>query len=161
MRKDRALVSRRGEEGFTLIEALIAMVILIVGIAAIANLMVVAGSSNAVANSGTAASAVASQQMELLKSASYDTLVTGGTITVPVNHTAHPACNSGVVTAAYACDALVEGVGTIHVQWEISPQLAAAAPAQTRFVELVAQPIAPALRQRATAHFTTFRTDNQ
>ena len=70
---------RRGEQGFTLIEALIAMVILIVGIAAISNLMVVAGSSNAVANHTTAASAIAAQQMELLKSQTFGNLMQGGT----------------------------------------------------------------------------------
>ena len=162
MRSDTGVVvQRRGEAGFTLIEALIAMVILIVGIAAIANLMVVAGTSNTVANSSTAASAVASQQMDLLKSASFETLVSGGTATVPTgpHTTSHPACNAAVVTTAFACDALVEGVGTVHVQWAVT-LAPAAAPAATYFIDVVAQPIAPAVRQRGSARFTTFRTDN-
>jgi type II secretory pathway pseudopilin PulG len=163
MRTDTGVVvQRRAEAGFTLIEALIAMVILIVGIAAIANLMVVAGTSNTVANSSTAASAVASQQMDLLKSASYETLVAGGTATVPTtpHTTAHPVCNVAAVTAGFACDAVVEGVGTIHVQWAVTGPLAGAAPAATYFIDVVAQPIAPATRQRGTARYTTFRTDN-
>jgi type II secretory pathway pseudopilin PulG len=162
MRTDTGVVvQRRGEAGFTLIEALIAMVILIVGIAAIANLMVVAGTSNTVANSSTAASAVASQQMDLLKSASFETLVPGGTATVPTGpHTPHAACNVAAVTAGFACDSVVEGVGTVHVQWAVSPPLPGAAPAVTYFIDVVAQPIAPATRQRGTARYTTFRTDN-
>jgi type II secretory pathway pseudopilin PulG len=160
MRTHTEIVQRHGEEGFTLIEALIAMVILIVGIAAIANLMVIAGTSNTVANSSSAASAVASQQMDLLKSASFETLVPGGSVTVPANHVAHAACNSAPVTGMYVCDTNVEGVGTVHVQWAITGPLVGATPAVTHFIELIAQPIAPATRQRGTARFTTFRTDN-
>ena len=161
MRNHRTGVShRRGEQGFTLIEALIAMVILIVGIAAISNLMVVAGTSNTVANSTTAASSVASQQMELLKAARYNMLAAGGTMVMPPTHTtSHPQCNTGVVTAVYACDTNVPGVGSIHVQWEIVGPLAGAVPAGTVFINLMAQPIAPGIGMRARARFTTFRTD--
>ena len=160
MRQQDGAAGRRAEAGFTLIEALIAMVILMVGIAAIANLMVVAGSSNTVANASTAATAVASQQMDLIKAASYETLVAGGTTVVPANHTNHPDCNAAPVQGQFVCDAAVIGVGTIHVQWAITGPLAAAAPAGTYFVDLVAQPIERATRQRATARFTAFRTDN-
>ena len=160
MRNHTTAVShRRGEEGFTLIEALIAMLILIVGIAAISNLIVVAGTSNTVANSTTAASAVASQQMELLKTARYNTLVAGGTMVVPPNHTPHLQCNTGLVAAVYAWDTNVPGVGSIHVQWEIVGPLPGAAPAGTVFINLLAQPVAPGIGIRGRARFTTFRTD--
>ena len=43
-----------GEAGFTLIEALVAMVVLTFGLMAVTNLMLVAASSNTVANQGTA-----------------------------------------------------------------------------------------------------------
>lgn len=156
-----AVPDRRGEQGFTLIEALIAMVILIVGIAAIANLMVVAGTSNTVANSTTAASAVATQQMDLLKSASFETLVPGGTLVMAVPHppAGHADCNTAPVQGIYICDARVEGVGTIHVQWAITA-IPAAAPAATDFIDLIAQPVAPTIGTRARARYTTFRTAN-
>jgi hypothetical protein len=98
--------------------------------------------------------------MDLLKSASFETLGAGGTVTVPANHTGHDPCNSAAVQGVFECDQNVTGVGTIHVQWAITGPLPAATPAQTLFVDLVAQPVARATRQRATAHFTAFRTDN-
>ena len=150
---------RRGEQGFTLVEALIAMVILIVGIAAISNLMVVAGTSNTVANSTTAASSVASRQMELLKATTFPSLVPGGTMVVPANHVPHPACDSAPVTAMFVCDTSVPGVGTIHVQWQVIGPLAGATPAGTLFINVLAQPVAPGIGIRGRANFTTFRTD--
>lgn len=44
-----------GEAGFTLVEALLAVVVLIFGLMAVTNLMLVAASSNSVANQGTPA----------------------------------------------------------------------------------------------------------
>ncbi len=58
----------RTEAGFTLIEALVAIVVLSFGLIAITNLLVVAASSNTVANQGTAAAAVASRELDRLKS---------------------------------------------------------------------------------------------
>ena len=49
------------EAGFTLVEALCAIVILAFGLMAIANLMVVAATSNTVANQSTAATTLATQ----------------------------------------------------------------------------------------------------
>ena len=98
MHHARKAAPRHGEQGFTLIEALIAMVILIVGIAAISNLMVVAGTSNAAANSTTGASAVAAQQMELLKSQTFTGLAAGGGVIVPPVHAGgHPPCGQASV----------------------------------------------------------------
>ena len=62
-------------------------------------------------------------------------------------------------TNVFACDENVPGVGTIHVQWQIIGPLAGAAPAQTTFIDLVAQPIAPSIGLRSRARFTSFRTD--
>jgi type II secretory pathway pseudopilin PulG len=162
MQENGRNVTRRGEQGFTLIEALIAMVILIVGIAAISNLMVVAGSSNAVANHTTAASAIAAQQMDLLKSRTFAQLGAGGTVAVPPVHAAgHPPCGlASTAPGNFNCDAVVTGVGTVHVQWLITPALAGAAPATTVFIELVAEPVAPSVGRRSRASFTTFRTAN-
>lgn len=152
--KDSSTVAERpGEAGFTLIEALTAMVILLFGIAAVANLMVIAGSSNTAANHGTAATTIATQQMELLKAAPFNTLVPGGSITGDVGPPG--ACGGAPVTATYQCDAQVAGVGLVHVRWEIAALPAAP---NTRFVQMVAESVSPLVRRRTRAWFTTFRT---
>jgi hypothetical protein len=61
------LPPRTSESGFTLIEALIAIVVLMVGIVAIVNLFVVASTSNAIGNHSTAATGQATETMERLK----------------------------------------------------------------------------------------------
>ena len=60
--------ARPGQAGFTLIEALAAMVILTFGLMAVTNLMLIAGTSNTVANRSSAATMAASRQLEILKS---------------------------------------------------------------------------------------------
>ena len=70
-------ISRR-EAGFTLIEALTAIVILSFGLMAVTNLLIVAASSNAVANQSTAATNSASQVLEQLRSVSFQNLAIGG-----------------------------------------------------------------------------------
>jgi type II secretory pathway pseudopilin PulG len=94
-----------GEEGFTLIEALIAIVILIFGLAAIANLYAVAGGSNSAANQGTAAVTIAAERMEMLKATPYNELVDGGSLDSD--------------QGTYFSDTQMPGVGTIHTRWLI------------------------------------------
>ncbi|MBI4482378.1 MAG: prepilin-type N-terminal cleavage/methylation domain-containing protein [Acidobacteria bacterium] len=61
---------RLGEQrGFTLIETMVAMVILIFGVIAVSNLFIVAVSNNALARSKTTAMATAQQRMDELKRA--------------------------------------------------------------------------------------------
>jgi hypothetical protein len=61
------------EAGFTLIEALIAVVILIVGLAAVSNLMLVAASSNQTGNNLSMTTAEATARMETLKQVPFGT----------------------------------------------------------------------------------------
>ena len=63
--------ARPSEAGFTLIEALVAMLVLAFGVAAVANLMLVGASSNSVGNATTAATAIASRELERLKGVPY------------------------------------------------------------------------------------------
>src|SRR4026208_1212508 len=67
---------RAGEAGFTLIEALVAILVLVFGLIGIANLMLAAATSNSVAHQATAATAQASRTLEDLKATSFDTLNT-------------------------------------------------------------------------------------
>ena len=62
---------RGGEAGFTLVEALVAVVVLVFGLMAVTNLMLVAASSNSVANQGTAAVNTATRVMDMVKSTPY------------------------------------------------------------------------------------------
>jgi len=161
MRHQTTAEGRAGEQGFTLIEALVAMVILMFGVAAVANLMVVAGSSNTVANHSTAATGAATQQMELLKSAPFSTLVTGGNIVTDTGPTG--ACGVTPVTTTYNCNSVpiganaqFVGVGRMHVRWQIFAPTAAAP--NTRFIQVTAESMAPAIGRRSRVLLTTFRT---
>src|SRR5262249_53016841 len=71
-----------GSSGFTLVEALVAIVILVFGLIAIANLMIVASSSNSVARQATGAATIASLQLEQLKALPFNNagLATGGDV---------------------------------------------------------------------------------
>ena len=64
---------RKGGAGFSLIEVMIAIVILTVGLLSLAQMMVVATNANALAGRMTASSALAKQQLELLKAAPFYT----------------------------------------------------------------------------------------
>ena len=70
--------NRSSEAGFTLVEALVAIVILVFGLIAVTNLLVVAASSNSVANQATAAATIAAQRLELLKAQPFTSLTVGG-----------------------------------------------------------------------------------
>lgn len=157
MRNDSLYEGREQEQGFTLIEALVAMVILMFGIAAVANLMVVAGTSNTVANHSTAAAAVAAAQMELIKSVPFNMLPgAGGSLTANVGATG--VCGTTPVTATFNCNRQVPGVGFFRVRWQISAPLTGQGFPDTRFIQVRAESLAPAIGLRSRADFTAFRT---
>lgn len=130
----------RGQAGFTLMEALIAMMILIFGIIAVANLMIVAASSNTVANQSTAAATSASQQLERLKATPYNTLATGGGVDSDVS--------------GFNRDDDFPGVGRIHTRWEV----VATGDPLVRFVRVRSEGTGALSVRRSRAEFTTFRT---
>jgi type II secretory pathway pseudopilin PulG len=147
------LQRRDGQAGFTLVEALIAIFILIVGVAAVATLMVVAGTSNTAANHGTAATAVATQQLELLKATPYGNLVPqANTLAAPG---VGPIAPCGPVVGTYRCFVEVQGVGRMNVRWQIDALPAAPT---SRFIQVVAESSAPSVALRSRAWFTTVRT---
>jgi type II secretory pathway pseudopilin PulG len=172
MRDQPVVLNRRREQGFTLIEALIAIVILIFGLAAVANLMVVAGSSNTAANHSTAAATVARQQMELIKSTRYDQLVAGGNIDADVGAPGECGVTPVATPGVYNCDSSknvgpnpmfdvdYKGIGTMHVRWRIWPAVTTGT-ITTSFIQVAAESTAPAMGRRSRVVLTTFRTDNQ
>lgn len=127
------------EAGFTLIEALFAMVILIFGLLAVTNLLIVGASSNSTANQSSATTALASEQMERLKAIPFTTLATGGSLTAD--------------STGFFRDDAIDGVGPMKTRWTItSPST------QTRFIQVRSEPLGGFLKTRARADFSTFRT---
>jgi type IV pilus assembly protein PilV len=68
----RSLCSRKSEQGFSLIEVLIAISILAIGLLAVASMQGSASKNNVLAGSRTEAATLASEQMETLLSLDWD-----------------------------------------------------------------------------------------
>ena len=133
--------NRSSEAGFTLVEALVAIVILVFGLIAVTNLLVVAASSNSVANQATAAATIAAQRLELLKAQPFTSLTTGGDLDSDV--------------ANFNQDDDVPGVGRIHTRWAV---VAIAGDAQVYFVAVRSEGTGVLSVRRSRAEFTTFRS---
>ena len=112
--------NREGAEaGFTLVETLVAVVILVFGLMAVTNLLLVAASSNSVANQGTAAVTSATQAMESLKITSFANLAPGGTTFDPSD--GGKACDDPTLAVnEWHCTDTLSGVGTIHTHWWVT-----------------------------------------
>lgn len=128
------------QAGFTLVEALVAMVILSFGLIAVTNLMLVAATSNGVANQSTAATAAASQRLEQLKALAFTDpgLAAGGDVTADV--------------AGFNENVDVTGVGRVHVRWDIDD-----VDATTKYVVVRAEGLGTLSGPRSRAEFTTLR----
>lgn len=110
---------RSGEAGFTLVEALVAVVVLVFGLMAVTNLMLVAASSNSVANQGTAAVTSATRAMDSLKAVSFSSLTVGGT-TFSASDGGKDCSDPTLVFSDWHCTDSLQGVGLIHTHWSIA-----------------------------------------
>jgi len=140
---ENSMTNRSSESGFTLVEALVAIVILVFGLIAVTNLMVVAASSNSVANQGTAAATIAAQRLEQLKAIPFGDarLAAGGNVTADA---------AGFFSNP---DDMVPGVGQVHSRWQIvSPQPG------VLFIRVRSEGTGVLSGSRSRAEFTTFRT---
>jgi type II secretory pathway pseudopilin PulG len=154
--------ARAREEGFTLVESLVAIVILVFGLIAVTNLMLVAASSNAVANQGTGATASASERMEVLRNMQFATLLASagaGSLTSNVGPTG-PCSPPGagaipMPPATYNCTDDLPGVGTIVTRWQIT-----AVPGTGRmvFIQVRSEGTGALSQTRSRAEFTTLRS---
>lgn len=129
------------EAGFTLVEALVAIVILVFGLIAVTNLMLVAASSNSVANQATGAATVAAQRLEELKSQPFDVLnaATGGDVDTDVS--------------LFNRDDDLPGVGRIHTRWQVT-----SVDPQVLFIRVRSEGTGALSVGRSRAEFTTMRS---
>ncbi len=145
---------RAGEAGFTLIEALIAIVVLVFGLMAVTNLMLVAASSNTVANQGTAAVTSATRVMDLVKSTSYANLAPGGMAWEAVPAGGKDCNDPTLVVTDNHCDEFIPGVGTIHTHWWIT----ATPDARLLHLRVRSEGIGALAGARSRSEFTAFRS---
>jgi prepilin-type N-terminal cleavage/methylation domain-containing protein len=142
------------ESGFSLIEVMIAIIVLVFGIVAVANLMVVAAASNATANHGTGAAAVAAEEMENLKALRLDL--------VPVTDPG----GAGACPPQGAVNTLPLVTGPGRPVFTVTRCIAPAGPPGTnglpvsRFMRVSAFASSSMFPARTRAEYTTFRTTN-
>ncbi len=141
MTSKTATAARNPEAGFTLAEALIATLILMFGLASIFNLMIVATTSNNVANRASAATLIAAEQLETLRSTPYNQLVNSAVDTLATQ------------TPGFFVITEVEGVGQFETRWLIQDLTNA----NLKFVQVRTDPQGFRGRQ-ARAELTTIRS---
>jgi type II secretory pathway pseudopilin PulG len=144
-----------GEAGFTLVEALVAVVVLMFGLMAVTNLMLVAASSNSVANQGTAAVTSASRAMDALKAVTFTDLTEGGTDFDASD--GGKDCNDPTLVwneGKWHCNDTVSGVGVIHTHWWITVD---AVDSRLLHLRVRSEGTGALARARSRAEFTSFR----
>jgi type II secretory pathway pseudopilin PulG len=150
----------RSEAGFTLVEALVAIVVLIFGLMAVTNLMLVAASSNTVANQGTAAVTSATRAMDMLKSTTFADLAaqappgtTAGKDPFDPNDGGKACADPTLLFSEWHCNDDVPGVGRVHTHWWITgttdPRLL--------HIRVQSEGTGALTGARSRAEFTTFR----
>jgi type II secretory pathway pseudopilin PulG len=167
-RRPRSGAPCGAEAGFTLIEALIAIMILIVGLAAVSNLFFVAASSNTVANMGTATTAQATEVLERLTATPFLTLsnavgTAAGTVgnldaDVPATPCMDAPGNDCVGTAGtFQSYRDIPGVGRIRTRWIVT-RPATRTNQSVLHIVVRSEAIPRLLQRRTRAELTTFRT---
>lgn len=149
---------RTNESGFTLIEALVAIVILAVGLVAVTNLLVVGAASNTIGNHSTNTTTIASETLERLRNITFNqiTMSPAGTIDLPLDGS---TCDDNTSSANcvrpgnFQAFKDVPGVGRVHTTWEI-----VSVDPQTIFIRVRSESESALARRRSRAEFTTMRS---
>jgi type II secretory pathway pseudopilin PulG len=146
------------ESGFSLVEAIIAVLVFIIGIAAISNLFLMSMTANSTANVSAATASVASEVLDRLRALPSNTLTlgapTGGLAPSEADSAicSEPGTTNCVVPGNFVLTKIVPGVGIVHAKWSI-----AQAGAGLLFITVQAQTTATVVGERGNAVFTTFR----
>jgi len=153
MRTRTRTATRRGEAGFTLVEALVAIIVLVFGLMAVTNLMVVAASSNSVANQSTAAVTSATRVLDLIKATSFANLPVGSA-TWETTPGGGLDCNDAALPLTdFHCTEAIPGVGNIHTHWTIT----ATTDPRLLHIRVRSEGMGVLSGARSRAEFTTFR----
>ena len=121
-----------------------ATAILITGLAAVSNLTFVAISSNVIGNRASTAAFLASQQMEDLRSKTFDTLLDSPTNSLDVDQ------------AGYFRDDPVENVGMFKTRWKINT-VGGTYGASLKYL-ITRSEMVGTLGRQSRAEYTTFRS---
>jgi len=153
---------RDAEAGFTLVEALTAIVVLVFGLMAVTNLMLVAASSNSVANQGTAATTSASRILDMLKATRHSDLALGGDVDAAFSAAVAPC--EGALPGDFVCRDDIPGVGRIFTRWAITsvnvwdPDPASGNAKELLYIRVRSEGMGAMAGARSRAEFTTFRS---
>ena len=161
----KATGATQTQAGFTLVEALIAIVILAVGLVAISNLFLVAASSNQIGNLTTATAAEASETLERLKAIDFLTTLSAGGASQGSLIADVGAANTtpsltpdifvgGALT--YHMYRTVPGLGVIRTRWTI--QLNSSSPTLTAFIVVESQANSRLGSTLSLSQFSTWRS---
>ena len=153
MRTRARTSTRRGEAGFTLVEALVAIIVLVFGLMAVTNLMVVAASSNSVANQSTAAVTSATRGLDVIKATSFANLPPG-TLAWETDPGGGLDCDDpNLPLTDYHCTETVPGVGMVHTHWTINTTT----DPRIFHIRVRSEGLGVLSGARSRAEFTTFR----
>jgi prepilin-type N-terminal cleavage/methylation domain-containing protein len=157
--------ARTDESGFTLIEALIAIVVLAVGLIAVTNLLVVGAASNTIGNHSTNTTTIATETMERLRNIPFAVSASPAPpvpqlIPSPVGAIdVEPTCddnlpaNNCVRPGNFGAFKDVRGVGRVNTTWEVVP-----VDGQTMFLRVRSESVSALARRRSRSEFTTIRS---
>ena len=157
--------ARRDDRGFTLVEALVAIVVLAFGLTAVTNLLLVGATSNTVGNHTTNTTTIATETLERLRNIPFATgnppavlLTTSppGAIDVPLDGSTcndNVPANNCVRPGNFSAFKDVRGVGRVYTTWEI-----VRVDGQTFFIRVRSESESALARRRARAEFTTVRS---
>lgn len=161
----RSRQSRTREHGFTLIEVMVSIVILTVGLLSLAQMMVLAASSNTLSGRLTSSSALAKEQLERLKATPFYSdlfsltrnvaFVDGGDLDSTVAGYVQYYDTDGQLATA--------GAAMFEVRWEIQTVPSPTLPFEMVRIRVRCLPAAGMQDQFAVigeARFTTFRAAN-
>lgn len=147
----------RDESGHTILETLIALVILLFGLIPVASLLLVAATATTAAHHQTAAVTQASEVMEMLKAVPFPNLRPGGDLESDIpyaNHSQPPVIlDVHHDLRTYNLHRSVPGLGTIRTRWRIR-----ALDRHTLHIDVVSESTSALTRGRSRVALATFRT---